>query len=230
MFMMQSARGSKAQCWLGYASAACGSDIMFLETILDMGGEAHVILPYNQKQFIEDSVELIPGANWSARFEQVLQSATDVLVASEQRMEGGGVSFEYTNLLLHGLASIRAGQLETEMIPMAVWDGREGDGSGGTASIVEHWRDVGHQVEVIDTSEILRRERPELVIRASAPPLAVAEAPQVAEPEFASQMIAILFADAVNFSRLTEEEIPRFVRYFLGSIGELAARPITPPS
>jgi class 3 adenylate cyclase len=36
-------------------------------------------------------------------------------------------------------------------------------------------------------------------------------------------MIAILFADAVNFSRLTEEEIPRFVRYFLGSIGEMAA-------
>lgn len=209
---------------LGYASAACGSDIMFLETILDMGGEAHVILPYNQKQFIEDSVELIPGANWSARFEQVLGRATDVLVASEQRMEGGGVSFEYTNLLLHGLASIRAGQLETEMIPMAVWDGREGDGSGGTASIVQHWRDVGHDVEVIDIFQILRRERPELLIRRDAPPnLSPAEAPQVAEPEFASQVIAILFADAVNFSRLTEEEIPRFVRYFLGSIGELAA-------
>jgi len=203
---------------VGYASAACGSDIMFLETLLEMGGEAHVVLPYNQKQFMEDSVELAPESDWSARYEQALMGAADVLVASEQRMEGG-VPFEYTNLLLHGLASIRAEQLETRMIPLVVWDGKEGDGPGGTASIVQHWRKMGHEVEVIDLAQLLREECPHL----SSGPNIQAHA-QAVEPaqEFATEMIAILFADAVNFSRLTEDELPRFVRHFLGAIGELA--------
>jgi len=135
----------------------------------------------------------------------------------------GGVPFEYTNLLLHGLASIRADQLETQMIPLVVWDGREGDGPGGTASIVGHWREMGHKVEVIDLAQILREECPEINIgpTATTNTQSQAEAIEVV-PEFATEMIAILFADAVQFSRLTEDELPRFVRHFLGAIGELA--------
>ena len=34
----------------------------------------------------------------------------------------------------------------------------------------------------------------------------------------------MLFADAVGFSKLNEDELPRFVRHFLGSIGELIER------
>jgi class 3 adenylate cyclase/tetratricopeptide (TPR) repeat protein len=208
---------------VGYASAACGSDIMFLETLIEMGGEPHVVLPYNQKQFMEDSVEIIPETDWSMRCERVLQGAADVLIASEQRMEGG-VPFEYTNLLLHGLASIRAEQLETEMVPLVVWDGKEGDGPGGTASIVHHWREMGHHVEIIDLSRILQEECPEISVSSSEPNTNAQSSPATEPaPEFATEMIAILFADAVQFSRLTEDELPRFVRHFLGSIGELAS-------
>jgi class 3 adenylate cyclase len=213
----------KLNAGVGYASAACGSDIIFLETLLEMGGEAHIVLPYNQKQFMEDSVEIIPGTDWSARCEQVLRRAADVLVASEQRMEGG-VPFEYTNLLLHGLASIRAEQLETELIPLVVWDGRRGDGPGGTASIVNHWQEMGHRVEVIDLAELLREQCPELSVGPTEQtPPQESEAPETAA-EFNTEMIAILFADAVHFSRLTEDELPRFVRHFLGMIGEMAAQ------
>jgi class 3 adenylate cyclase len=37
-------------------------------------------------------------------------------------------------------------------------------------------------------------------------------------------MVALLFADAVNFSKLTEAQIPVFVRDFLGAVGSLVAR------
>ena len=37
---------------IGYASAACGSDILFLEKILELGGEIHVILPIPMEQFV----------------------------------------------------------------------------------------------------------------------------------------------------------------------------------
>ncbi|MDT4968855.1 MAG: hypothetical protein QOJ64_3592 [Acidobacteriota bacterium] len=205
---------------LVYASAACGSDIIFLEEMLKLGGEAHVVLPYNQKQFVEDSVDLVPGSEWRDRFESVIQRATDVLTVSEQSMEGG-VPFEYTNLLLHGLANIRAEQLETHMVPLAVWDGREGDGAGGTASIVAHWRASQLNVEIIDLGRMLHDEHPDLVVdRVEKTDAETAPAEEASE--FSAEMIAILFADAVNFSRLTEDQIPRFVRHFLGMIGELS--------
>ena len=218
---------------LGYASAACGSDLIFLETVLELGGEAHAVLPYNQSQFIEDSVEItVASASWRERFDKVLQRTSEVLIASEQRMEGG-VPFEYANLLIHGLAILRAEQLETELIPIAVWDGKPGDGAGGTASVIEHWRAVGHRVEIIDLKEILRAQAKQEQV----PSLISGVQPEqyrhtqrvVSKPELPIQMIAILFADAVKFSKLSEDEIPRFVRSFLGAIGELAHSFPDPP-
>lgn len=41
---------------------------------------------------------------------------------------------------------------------------------------------------------------------------------------FASRIVAVLFADAVGFSKLTEDEVPRFVQYFLGAIAKLTAK------
>jgi class 3 adenylate cyclase len=38
---------------------------------------------------------------------------------------------------------------------------------------------------------------------------------------FASRIVTILFADAVGFSKLTEDEVPRFVQDFLGAIAQL---------
>ena len=108
------------------------------------------------------------------------------------------------------------------MVPLAVWDGKPGDRRGGTATIVEHWRNVGCEVELIDLAQILQRECPELAARTSSAAAAPPE-PLERPPEFATQMSAILFADAVKFSQLTEEQIPRFVRYFLGAIGELSS-------
>ena len=106
----------------GYASAANGSDMLFLETMLEMGAKVHVVLPYNKEQFLGDSVEVVPGSDWKARYEEILEKATEVLTASELRMEGGGISYEYANLMLYGLAATRARQLGTELIPMAVWE------------------------------------------------------------------------------------------------------------
>lgn len=41
---------------------------------------------------------------------------------------------------------------------------------------------------------------------------------------FDARLAALLFADAVNFSKLTEAQTPAFVQHFLGAIGSLVAR------
>src|SRR5207247_2444253 len=42
--------------------------------------------------------------------------------------------------------------------------------------------------------------------------------------QLASRIVAILFADAVGFSKLGEPEVPRFVQYFLGMIADLSKK------
>jgi len=141
---------------VGYSSAACGADILFLESLAAMNGETTIVLPYARDQFEQDSVAIVPGAAWSERYHRALDRAADVVVASERRMGAGELSYEYAALLIDGLAGLRADALDTEAVPLVLWDGREGDGRGGTAATVEQWRRSGRKVEVIDLAEIAR--------------------------------------------------------------------------
>lgn len=216
---------NKFDAGFGYASAACGADILFLEAMVERDGEIHIILPYEQAQFVEHSVDRAPG--WKERFERLVQRAANVVVTSGQVAEGGGVLLEYANRIAYGLASGRAEQLETELMPLAVWNCEPGDGPGGTASAVELWRSAGSDVAVIDVTEIVRRE---LHVEPLPNP---GTRTRIARPdpssEFAPEIRALLFADAVGFSKLNENEVPLFVRYFLGLVGKLAQELSPPP-
>ena len=59
---------------IGLSSAACGSDILFLEAMLKREGEINIILPYIKEEFIKSSVTVIPGTDWGSRFEAVLRA------------------------------------------------------------------------------------------------------------------------------------------------------------
>src|SRR2546423_1715877 len=207
----------------GYASAGCGADILFLETMMNCEAETHVVLPYEKEQFAKDSVAFA-GANWMRRFEKVVEEATTVTTASSEKIEEGSMSFEYANLLLYGLADIRARQLETDLIPLAVWDQKPGDGPGGTASAVEHWKKLGLDVGVIDIAKILKRQTVNGAnlkkgIAKGSPKKSSAK--RAKRDTLPTRIMAMLFADAVNFSKLSEQQIPLFLTHFLGAIGRL---------
>jgi class 3 adenylate cyclase/tetratricopeptide (TPR) repeat protein len=224
-------RLSKLNAGFGYASGACGADILFHEVMLEMKGESYVILPYEKERFIKDSVEFVRGSDWGERLEKVIAQAIDTQEVSKQRQMGSNVSYEFANMMLHGLASVRAEQLETKLVPVAVWDGKTGTGMGGTAGTVERWRRLGLHVEVIDLAEILRCECPGLSGPAAACSATVSNQASEAPSEFAPEIRALLFADAEGFSKLTDEEVPLFAQHFLGLAGRLAAesphRPLT---
>jgi hypothetical protein len=78
------ARIEKLKPGFGFASAACGSDILFLEAMLDAGAEISVVLPYGREEFIRDSVDFIPGSNWRERFDRVRERAGRIITASTQ--------------------------------------------------------------------------------------------------------------------------------------------------
>lgn len=198
-------RLSALNAGFGYTSAACGSDILFAEVMLELGNEVQIVLPYEKERFIEDSVDIMPDTRWKERCENVIQRAAGVTVASDRLLKPGGVQYEYANLYLFGMALARARQLDTALRPLAIWDGAPGDGEGGTASAVERWHGHGLPVELISTGEGDTKTG-----RTQRRP--------VEHPE----ICGLLFGDAVGFSKLSEEELPRFVSDFLGLVGELA--------
>jgi len=205
----------------GFASAACGSDILFLEAMLERGAEVSIVLPYDEEEFSRDSVEIGSHAKkWRERFDRVLARAARVITASNQRLKIGGISYEFCNQLLVGLAAIRCRQLDSTLIPLAVWNEKPGDGPGGAASSVETWRSLGYQPEIINLEEISVMGFQPM----SSDHRQDADATPGSDKTFNSRIVAILFADAVEFSKLTEEQVPHFVREFLGAIARLSER------
>lgn len=202
----------------GYASAGNGGDILFHELLLESGQDAHVVLPYNREQFLEDSVDYGDG-EWAGRYRAVLERATEVTTASEQRMLAGAMSYEFGFLLLDGMAAVRAQELETDLVCLALWDGQPGDGPGGTASAVAHWRAMNRQIDIIEVAA--PGTEPTSVGVALAQPAPANR--ERSSTGFDAQIVGILFADAAGFSKLTEDQIPRFVAEFLKRIADTIA-------
>ncbi len=222
---------------IGYSSAGCGGDLLFLESLADLGAPSHIVLPYGTPQFLEDSVTGNADSGWGARFDRALERATNVLVASEHRIGSGSISHQYGFRMLDGSAAVRADELDTEIVCLSVWDGRPGDGPGGTADAIAHWQRAGRRVEIVNTDALLReagidvrteREAPNPA-RSSPKEIAAAPGADAAGGGFDPRIVGLLFADAHGFSRLSESELPLFVEHFLGLVArELARMPEAP--
>src|SRR5271165_901937 len=100
---------------LGYSSAASGSDILFLEAMQALGGRTYVLLPCEEEQFIRESVAA-SGEQWVQRFHKVRARATDVSIASQERLNVGSVAYDFSNEMLHGLANLRARQNGLDLV------------------------------------------------------------------------------------------------------------------
>jgi class 3 adenylate cyclase len=204
---------------IGYAAAAAGADILFHEVIRDLGGESNVVLPCSEAEFRRESVDVSGDGDWPARFDRVLAAAKEVTVASEQKGQVHFLSYDYANLFEEGLAILRAGEFESDLIRMVVWDGRPGDGPGGTASIAQRWMTNGYKLERIPPG-----------LEAAPVPLA-SRGILPATPATGGnvRLVSIIFADALHFSAVAEPQIPAFVDHFLGAIAKVIGEGGNPP-
>ena len=191
---------------IAYGALACGADILFAEAVAARGGELHVIMPFLIAPFIESSVR--PGGEaWIARFDACLASAASVTFATRMDYVGHDRQFTYGAQLASGLAQLRAAQLVTRAIQLAVWDGGPARGLSGAAVDVDAGRDMGLETRVIEPGPIDRN-----IARAIYP-----DAPSA--PKHVTR--AILFTDYQGYSRLPESLIPIFNREVMGAVGRV---------
>ena len=210
------------KAFIGYSSAACGSDLLFQQAIQERGGDSHIVLPYDRKQFRKDSVEFA-GEEWSQLFDEVLENATQLTIASPQRTQGDGVSYDYANQVVRGLATIHARELRSnngQPVGLVVWNNQPGDGPGGTASIVNRWRCQEMHVDQIDLSASPGSDDGLLpIIPEPSAPETVCSTTQLSDGN--TQVRAMLFGDAVNFSKLDETQVVEFMKHFMEPIAEI---------
>ena len=122
----------------GYSSAACGTDIIFLESMIERGAETHIFLPFAKKDFIEISVRRA-GGNWVSRFERVLDLATSIHYVTKRGLLWRKCPFFFCNNILLGFAAMRGRGMDEDpkLLGFLGWEAR---GKGRTGEIVKEWR------------------------------------------------------------------------------------------
>jgi tetratricopeptide (TPR) repeat protein len=135
----------------GFSSAARGSDMIFIEELQKLGGRANVILPMPEKDFLEVSV----GGQWNDRFTDIAKKV-DLNILRDTRPPDGELpkAFDDANLAVQKRAIAFARELDEKPLLIAVWDGSDGDGRGGTSDAVKRWRAEGYEVDVIDVTRL----------------------------------------------------------------------------
>jgi class 3 adenylate cyclase len=196
---------------IGYCSAACGSDILFIEAMLGRGAEVNVLLPFRKEDFIQQSVGFA-GGQWITRFNAALENATSVKYVTEEGYFDNPDLFSFTAYIIQGLSILKADLLETEPTFLAVWDKADMEKKeGGTKDSLGVWP-YPNNVEIVDVAEIRARVKPgESKTRSAAKAVGLPEVPA----GITRELMCILFADVKGFSKMDEEQTPFFMYGFL---------------
>jgi uncharacterized protein len=118
---------------------ARGADILAAEEGLARGARVRLCLALPPDEFVERSVA-IPGTDWEDRFRALLAKADHATLAEHGGAGAGAAEgdavFARTNEWIVAEARSLAGGGDRRPHALVVWNGREGDGPGGTADFV----------------------------------------------------------------------------------------------
>lgn len=174
----------------GYGALAAGSDILIAEQLLKSGAELHVVLPFIEADFLEQSVAPA-GGDWVRRYLACKARATSVTFASRMSYVEGA-QFAYGSKVTMGVARLRARHLQGEAVQLAILE----DTGAGTLSNadIDDWRESGGR-SVVVTAEGLQRP---------------AMPPPPARSFVERGTFGLMFTDYPGFSELDERVLPLF--------------------
>lgn len=148
----QAIRGELAAIRAGAADialcgAACGSDLLFAVAALERQMTLRIHLPCDENAFIERSVA--PGGEqWVELYRRVAERATRIVADDVLGpLPPGADPFTRNNLLMLSEAQRITARAFSFV---CVWDGRPGDGPGGTAHLANAVHEAHGEVRRID--------------------------------------------------------------------------------
>lgn len=132
----------------GIAGGASGGDILFHELCMEMQIPSEVYLALPQEDYKKASVAFA-GKAWVTRF-QKLTSILPVHILSKDTDNEESI-WERTNLWMLHKALKGGGE---HMTLIALWDGKGGDGDGGTEHMVHVAKEAGAKTIIIDIKKL----------------------------------------------------------------------------
>lgn len=175
----------------GYGALAAGSDILIAELLLERGAEVHVVLPFAEPDFLEQSVAPA-GESWVARYHAIKDRAASLTFASNMSYMGEMEQFAYGSKVTMGMARLRARQLQAEAIQLVIVEERGDRTLSG--SDISAWRATGGRAEVVIAPTLVRPVMP------PPPPKSAVE----------RGVYGLMFTDYPGFSKLDERALPLF--------------------
>jgi len=175
----------------GYGALAAGSDILIAELLLERGAEVHVVLPFAEADFLEQSVAPA-GESWVARYHAITAKAASMTFASNMSYVGEMEQFAYGSKVTMGMARLRARQLHSEAIQLVIVEERGERTLSG--SDVSAWRATGGRAEVVIAPTLTRPVMP----------------PPPPKSEVERGVYGLMFTDYPGFSKLDERALPLF--------------------
>lgn len=133
----------------GFASAARGGDILFHEICRKLGIKTAIVLPFEPEQFVATSVAGIPGGRWRSRFWSLWDDEECTLFREVLGLPETDDVYRLCNSRVLELAKER-GQVHL----IAFWDGKKGDGPGGTADLVEQAKGAGDAPDIFSPDDL----------------------------------------------------------------------------
>lgn len=201
----------------GYGSLACGADTLIVEGLLEREAEVEIVLPFEADGFVKESVST-GGTRWLDRFANCLKRVR--LMHATEGEYGGAEVFAYASRLAMGLATLRAQQLASEAIQLAVWDGLETSEIAGCFADIQAWQRQGLKTVTICSDGNLVPDAPK-----------TGQSGRSFSPLPARKVRAIMFGDFHGFSRLSDRQMLSFCAHVMqrvaavldGFEGEIAA-------
>jgi hypothetical protein len=141
-------RGREKNDVAGYASLARGGDILFHEICRERDFRTVIVLPFPPAQFLRSSVEGAEG-DWPRRFEN-LWNETPPSCHHVLDLPQSDEAYGICNQRILDLAR-EGGDVQL----IALWDGGDGDGPGGTADLVKRAEALsGRKAAIIDPHDL----------------------------------------------------------------------------
>ena len=123
---------------IGYTSIACGSDILFIEAMLEEGGEVNLFLPFSQADFVKTSIAFA-GKQWVSRFFDIIDKHP-VNYISTGMYSSNDELFTFLSRVIYGSAVLRGQATHSEphlLTVLSEMDLKKRE--GGTRDTIDRW-------------------------------------------------------------------------------------------
>lgn len=205
---------------VGYCSAANGADILFIEAMNSLGNPCHIIIPFDEKSFIKESVHEGNDKTWEIRFFNVTRNKKNSLyILEDQGIAAKQNSYEFANKFIYGMAKLKAKQFESLVFPLAVWHSDEALKKalpGGTVCSLKNWYQDSHYLELIDLKDLESGNRSASIINTDFSNI---KNETIEYGNYHTK--GILFSDTVNYTSLSDNEFLVFEQTVLGLVQDM---------